>query len=405
MSPFERSRVPHRPIARAALAVLACCAAAGPLAADTDVEFVSPAARAIAIGLTPIEVRIDPPAGVAIEAVEFVVDGSTLGTLAAPPWRMPWDAGDGSRGHTVAVRVRLSDGTTVERAVSTSRLIIHETEEVNLVNLYFVAREGGKFASGLRAEDVRVLEDGRPQEISVFSEESKPLAIAIVLDTSTTMEGRKIEAARASALSFLDALTPSDRAMLVTFNDTVHTLEDLTTDRDALRHGIRNAEAAGGTALYDAIWKTSHRLNMVADARRVMVVLSDGRDAHSRGIGPGSLHTLEEALDRALRSEVMVFAIGFGSNLEYVEMFDRFSQADVLRRFGESTGGMTLFPKRAGALRKAFREVAANLRNQYTVAYKPDNSARDGAWREVVVEPRDPKIDIVTRKGYFAPSD
>ena len=138
----------------------------------------------------------------------------------------------------------------------------------------------------------------------------------------------------------------------------------------------------------------------------MLILLSDGRDEAANGLEPGSLHTLSEALDKALRNEVMIFAIGFGRDLDQqFDFYERTTLAEILSRLAESTGGRVLFPKRTGALRSAFEEVAVHLRHQYSIAYSPDNESKDGAWREIRLRTRQPELEVVTRKGYYAASD
>jgi VWFA-related protein len=376
-----------------------------PRAGDGEARFLAPRPRATALGATPVEVAITPPAGAETVRVELRVDQAPLATLDAPPWTATWDAGDGTRGHTLEAVVTFSDGTTARATVSTSRLRINAVEEVDLVNLYAVVRDPrGRYVDGLTAADFTLLEDGREQTIKVFTSDPKPLAVAILIDTSTTMEGGKIEAARESAAAFVRALAPRDRGMIVGFADRVRVLQDLTADPEALRAAIESTEARGGTALYDAIWKGADALRGVPDARRVLVLLSDGRDEAANGLEPGSLHTMQEALDHALRCEVMVYAIGFGrpSDLEQKDFFGRFTQAQVLGRLAEETGGSLLYSRRTGALRKAFDTIADDLRHQYSLAYSSDNEVKDGAWREIALVPDDTNLDVVTRSGYYA---
>lgn len=389
------------PVLLAALGV----AGVTPLLASGDARFVSPRARATALGPTPVEVEIDPPGGARVVRVELRVNQALLATLDSPPWTTTWDAGDGSRGATLEARVTFSDGTTARATVSTSRLRINAVEEVDLVNLYAVVRdERGRYVDGLTAADFTLLEDGREQTIKVFTSDPKPLAVAILIDTSTTMEGSKLEAARESAAAFVRALAPQDLGMVVGFADRVRVLQELTGDGEALRAAIETTEARGGTALYDAIWKGADSLRDVPDARRVVVLLSDGRDEAANGLEPGSLHTMQEALDHALRCEVMVYAIGFGrpSDLEQKDFFGRFTQAQVLTRLAEETGGSLLFSRRTGALRKAFDTIADDLRHQYSLAYSSDNEDKDGGWREIALIPDDAGLRVVTRSGYYA---
>jgi Ca-activated chloride channel family protein len=390
----------------AALALVAVVFApvAGTSAAQGDVRFVAPRPRSTALGETQVEVVVTPPEGAEVANLIVRVDGEPLATLSRPPWTLTWDAGDGARSRLLEAVATFTDGTRAQATVRTSRLRINAVEEVDLVNLYAVVRDGrGRYVEGLTADDFRLLEDGREQTIKIFTAEPKPLVISIVLDVSTTMEGRKLASAKESAVAFLRALLPRDRAMVLGFSDRVRVLQDLTDDQDALRAAIEGVEARGGTALYDAIWKGSEALR-AEDARRVMILLSDGRDEAANGLEPGSLHTMQEALDHALRCEVMVFAIGFGreSDLAKLDFFERYSQADILTRFGEATGGSVLFPRKSATLRKAFEDVALDLRNQYAVAYSPDNEARDGRWREIRLIPLRDDLEVVTRSGYFA---
>ena len=179
-----------------------------------------------------------------------------------------------------------------------------------------------------------------------------------------------------------------------------------------IRHQV--IAPAGGTALYDAIWRTSTLLDEF-DGRRVMVLLSDGKDESSSGLEPGSLHTLEEALEQALRSEVMIFPIGLGTGLDkqFVRRWNNLSMpssidvstslADVLNHLAQSTGGRAIMSSDPGRLRKAFAEIAADLHHQYSIAYSPTDAERNGKWRSIEVQIGDGSHEVVTRKGYYAP--
>jgi Ca-activated chloride channel family protein len=271
----------------------------------------------------------------------------------------------------------------------------------------------GMHVATLTKDDFRVRENGVLQTISRFTTEQKPLQIGIVLDTSLTMSrGGKLESAQKAALEFLDILAPGDEALVVTFSDDVRVAQERTPDREALAAAISSTVAMGGTALYDAIWRTAKRLQSF-DGRRVLVLLSDGKDEAADGFGPGSLHTLDEALDQALRSEVMVFAIGLGRHLEreYARDWSRplgqqgpeaRSLAQILERVAEATGGRLLISPGTRRLRKAFDDVAEDLRNQYSIAYTSSDPSRDGGWREIEVTVPDRDLEVICRQGYFA---
>ncbi len=361
---------------------------------------------ATVVGRSVIELAVRAPEGVRVERVVVSVDGKKVATLDAPPWKTPWDAGDATEPHFLEAVLVFADGSQARAAVRTSPLRIDQYEQVSLVNLYAIVRDRqGNYVSDLTRDRFRVTENGRAQVIERFSDEWKPLRIAIVIDTSLSMQGDKLEAAREAALSFLGGLRPDDQGMVVAFSDAVEIAQPLTSDRTLLQSAIEKTHARGGTALYDAIWRTADQLEKF-DGRRVIVLLSDGRDEAASGLEPGSLHTEEEALDRALRSEAMIFAIGFGRNLAAEwDFFHRRSLEAILREMAEATGGRALFSSRTGKLRKTFDEVAEDLRHQYSLAYISDDPKRDGTWREIRLTIGRPDLSVITRKGYFAPRE
>jgi Ca-activated chloride channel family protein len=398
---------PRRSFLRLALGLALLSAMALPALSQDQgrIRFVAPRNMATALGSTEIDLTVVAPEGLTVVNVVLTVDGQPLTTLTERPWMTTWDAGDGSKGHRLKAVARLSDGSTLETAINTSPLRINYVEQVDLVNLYVLVRtRGGQYVTDLEKGDFAVEENGRTQRIQRFSTEGKPLRIGIVIDTSLSMQGKRLESAQRAALDFLGALQPDDTGMVVTFNDDVYVPETLTNDRAQLASVIRGAEARGGTALYDAIWRTSHRLRKF-DGRRVLVLLSDGKDESYDGLEPGSLHTLEEALNQALRNEVMVFAIGLGRDLKSLDFYQRNTLESILTRLADETGGRVVFLKSPGQLKKAFQEVALDLRHQYSLAYSSDDPARDGKWRRIRLQVPSRDVEVITRKGYYAPKD
>ncbi len=383
-------------------------------AAEPAVEIVAPRNRSTALGTTTIEVRVTVPPDRRVERLEIVVDDRLIATLTAPPWRTTWDAGDGATGHRLEVRLVLEGGESVHTSSSTTALMIHARIDVDLVNVFPVVRDpSGDYVTGLAAKDFVVLEDGVEQPIVRFTAEQRPLRIAIVLDTSQSMDGAPIESARKGALALLDVLQQGDDGLVVGFSDRVQILQDVTPERDRLAAAIASVRAAGGTALYDAIWRASKRLESF-DGRRVLVLLSDGRDEASSGFGPGSLHTLDEARTQALKSDVMVFAIGMGKNLdgEYAREWTRplasnpgstrVTLKDLLASLADASGGRLFLSPGPGTLRRAFEHVATDLRNQYSLAYVPPREQGDGKFHAIEVRVPRRKVEVAARRGYFA---
>lgn len=383
-----------------------------------DIRFVSPREGSTVLGASVVEVSPIVPPGLRVARIEITVDDAPLATLTAPPWKTSWNAGEGDLGHRLAARMFLSDGSEARTEVRTARLHVDQTEEVALVNVYSIARDGsGRYVTDMARGDFRITENGRPQVLDRFSTERKPLRIAIVMDTSLSMKGEKLRAAKDAVLSILDVVEAGDEGIVVTFNDRVKVAQSLTSNKKALGEAIRSSEAMGGTALYDSIWESSEKLAEF-DGRRVIVLLSDGRDEAASGLEPGSLHTLEEAVDRALRNEVMVFAVGLGSALardarrldrnpdagvEEVDFYGRQPLVMVLRRMAMTTGGRDIFSSGPSQLKKSFQEVAEDLRHQYSMAYQSDDPSHDGTWRKIEVATTRPGVKIIHRSGYFAP--
>ena len=372
--------------------------------------------RNLATALGPSTIEVEVPERTGLDRLEIVVDGDVVATFAAPPWTTTWDFGDGSSGHRVEAIARYVDGRAVRRGIRTSPLRVDQVESVDLVNLYAIVRDAsGGYVTDLGRDDFHIFEDGVPQKIERFTTEHKPLNVALVLDASLSMgRGNRLEKARHAALEFLDVLRPEDRGLVTIFNDTVRVAQEMTASKADLTRAIESATEEGGTALYDAVWRTAQKLQGF-DGRRVLVLLSDGRDEAASGLEPGSLHTLGEALEQSLRSEVMVFSIGLGKRLDEECVFHLRpalagrtgcpgeSVEDVLREMADRTGGRAMLSTGPRQLRTAFQDVATALGNQYSLAYKPSNEKRTGEWREIrIVTPERRKLEVVTRSGYYA---
>jgi Ca-activated chloride channel family protein len=378
-------------------------------ASSGEVRFLSPRSGMPALGTTRVELAVLPPLGATVLRVTVEVDGQQVAELGAPPWETSFEAGEGQRDHVVAATAFFSDGTQAVGGIRVSAVRFQQTMEVSLVSFSATVRDGsGGLVTDLGPADFRLTENGRAETIERLSTERRPLRVALVMDTSLSMTDppSKLAGARSAALGFLDVLTPEDRALVVGFSDQVRVLRPMTSDRAALRRAIEGIEARGGTALYDAIWKAADLLGD-EDGRKVLVLLSDGRDEGSSGIEPGSLHTLGDAMQQALRREVMVYSIGLGdfgtATRPLLDFYDRTPVRDILAGLAQATGGEVLFLKRPKQLRDAFARVGEALRNQYAIAYTSDDESRDGTWRETRLEVLRPGLKVTARRGYYAP--
>jgi Ca-activated chloride channel family protein len=260
-----------------------------------------------------------------------------------------------------------------------------------------------RYVTDLDRDDFLILEDGRPQQIAFFRKTGVSLALALLVDTSASME-TSLPVAQEAAVGFVRALAATDVASVIDFDSRVQVRQDFTSDYDALERAIRQTAAGGSTSLYNAVYIALKELNKtisgesVADPRRrAIVVLSDGQDT-------SSLVTFEQVLDLAARSDIAIYAIGLLGR-ETTPGARRPREAEfVLRRFAQQTGGRAFFPTDAKELTTIYREIRAELSNQYFLAYESGNARRDGQFRRIDVRVERAGIVARTRPGYYAPS-
>ena len=276
---------------------------------------------------------------------------------------------------------------------------------VDLVVLYVsVVDKKNHFISGLEQGIFRVLEDGVEQKIESFSNEDSPVSMGLVLDLSGSMRG-KTGRVNDAALALLQAGTPDDEFFLIGFNDDVELLQDFTSDVDDVVDALKNTVLAGKTHLYDAIYLGVEKAQKGTRRRKALVVITDGND-------DTSFFTLKETIDRVRESDVQVYCIGITDETPKSGIFSRLSSSetkryhDALTRLAEESGGNAFFPRDISELRGVADEIAGNLHGQYSIGYFSSNTAHDGAFRSVKIEPVGKKNNDITirhRNGYFAP--
>jgi Ca-activated chloride channel family protein len=297
--------------------------------------------------------------------------------------------------------------------------------ETNLTSIFFTAADNNKrFISNLRKEDIRVLEDGQPQEIFSFQGNiDLPLSIAILIDTSRSEE-RTLPDEKAAARSFVEAVMrpEKDEAAVVSFTGDVTLEQGFTGNLERLRRAIDRVEfvppsgyigggvvvggtppisgtnqtLAGATAIWDAVWATANEIlsDSADNTRRTIILLTDGEDTISQV-------KMHEAIERAQKADALIYAIGIGDSYQGgVDM-------GSLKKIAEQTGGRAYFPRSESELRSAFAQIQRDLREQYLVAYSPANKARDGSYRRIQIEVTDPELrkqnlKLNYRPGYFA---
>jgi Ca-activated chloride channel homolog len=261
-----------------------------------------------------------------------------------------------------------------------------------------VSDSKGRHVSGLKASNFHVLENGRSQEIQLFSAEDVPATIGLVMDNSGSMRTKRTDVQRA-ALAFVNASNPADELFLVTFNENVRMgLPDklrFTSDPGQFQFALMQMTPGGRTALYDATAAALEHLKSGTLDRKALVVLSDGGDNASR-------RKLDELLEISRHSTATLYTIGI-----YDEN-DPDRNPRVLRKIAESSGGHAYFPKSPAQLDEVWREIAGEIRSQYTIGYVPSRNNGGGTYRSVKIvatQNGGKSLNVDTREGYVLPEN
>ncbi|PYU22354.1 MAG: VWA domain-containing protein [Acidobacteria bacterium] len=267
---------------------------------------------------------------------------------------------------------------------------------VDLVVLHVsVTDEHGQFVPGLKEENFRVFEDDSEAKISVLRQEDAPVSMGLLIDNSGSM-GDKREKVNAAALTFVKTSNPDDEVFVAHFNDKYHFDRDFTNDVNELKKALEQADPRSSTALYDATAASLDRLKSGYLDKKVLLIVSDGEDNSSH-------RSLEAALQEAQRSSALIYAVGLLRE-EKPESAERDRQA--LLALTRATGGWALFPENLEDVELTCIQISQDIRHQYTLAYYPTNTRKDGSFRSlrVQVSPASGSgtISARTRTGYFA---
>lgn len=269
--------------------------------------------------------------------------------------------------------------------------VIRVNTELVVLNVT-VTDAGGQYVNKLSRRDFKVLEDGVEQRVTLFSVEETPFAAAILLDTSGSMESR-VTLARAAAVRFLDGLREEDVASVYHFDSKVEQLSDFRAGRD-LPPVAYDLGAKGMTTLNDAVLRAAQDLSKRPEKRKAIIVLSDGADTKSSA-------TPDKALNAALAANATIYTVDMSD--PQMNQAARMSAAGALKTYANKSGGRFVSKPGGRALDEAFREILQELSNQYTLGYRPQNTARDGRWRAIQLKLSRPELNARTRNGYRAP--
>jgi VWFA-related protein len=348
------------------------------------------------------------------------VIGLALALFAAPAaWAQrapepPPQASNAPSGGSYSIPVvphpTLRDRTAAQEApVATLKV------DVQVVDVFFTVKDKrGALVPNLSKSDFRIEEDGKPQTIKYFAAKSdQPLTLGLLLDTSGSQRMVLPMEKQVGAVFLQDVLTAKDLAFLINFDIDVSLLQDFTNDDGRLRSAMDSTEindgggsgaigiaGAGqgtipvyrpkGTLLYDAIYLASREKLQTESGRKAIILLTDGSDI-------GSTMTLENAIEAAHRSDVIVYVILIADRVNFSP------GVSAMRRLSKETGGRVIdVGNDEKKLREAFSQIGDELRSQYMIGYTPTNTALDGKYRKLKLKAIPDNLKIQARQGYYA---
>ncbi|MGD0499833.1 MAG: VWA domain-containing protein [Bryobacteraceae bacterium] len=304
---------------------------------------------------------------------------------------------------------------------------------IKVVNLFATVRNRqGGIVRDLAKDDFVLKEDGRPQTIQYFSQESDlPLTLGLLVDSSGSERNMLPEESRASYRFFGQVLREDrDLAFVLHFQAQVELLQDLTSSRKLLEKGLAALAAPiaqpqqqqpaeqrggypgrgrgfGGTALYDAVWLACGAdLMKKQEGRKALVIFSDGMDNASRV-------TMDEAIESAQRADTLVYSIlfsdpegggfgGFGGRGGGRGVWDAMEGSEVLAQISRHTGGRYFEVSKRHTIEQVFDSIEEELRNLYSLGYSPDRAESATAYHKIRLTTKERSLSVQTRDGYYA---
>jgi Ca-activated chloride channel homolog len=277
---------------------------------------------------------------------------------------------------------------------------VHIDVDLALVNVT-VTDPYNRLVTGLDPDNFRVFENNVEQEIQYFSSEDVPISIGVIFDLSGSM-ANKVGKAKEAALQFFKTANPQDEFFLVSFNDRAEVVSTFTSSVEDLQSRILSASAKGRTALLDAIYLGLSEMRTARNAKRALLIISDGGDNNSR--------YNEKDIKRLVReADTQLYSVGIFDPFEYRSRTpEELSGPSLLTEVTELTGGRAFSVENVNELPDIATKIGSELRNQYILGYRPSNKSHDARWRKIKVKLRAPKglppLSVYAKTGYYAPN-
>jgi Ca-activated chloride channel family protein len=271
--------------------------------------------------------------------------------------------------------------------------------EVDLVLVpVTVTDDWNRIVTGLDKENFSVMEGNEIQQLRHFSSEDAPLSLGVIFDMSGSMSD-KIEKAREAVIEFFKTANPLDEFFMITFNDRPQLRADFTRSVEDVQAKLVYTVPQGSTALLDAIYMGISKMKDARNAKKALLIISDGGDNHSR-------YTENEIKSMVKEADVQIYSIGvFTTGATQPE---EIAGPAMLTTISEVTGGRMFTINNPNELADVATKIGIELRNQYVLGYRPKNKTKDGRWRKIKVKLIPPKglphLNVYARAGYYAPS-
>jgi len=278
--------------------------------------------------------------------------------------------------------------------------LLHFDVDLALINVT-VTDPYNRLVTGLEPDNFRVYEDSIEQEVVTFSAEDVPISIGVIFDFSGSM-ANKVAKAREAAVQFFKTANPQDEFFLVSFNERAELTSSFTNSVEDLQSRMMLTAPKGRTALLDAIYLGLSQMRGAHNAKRALLILSDGGDNHSRYNESDIKRLVKEA-------DTQLYAIGIFDPLGYRNRSpEELSGPSLLSEVTEMTGGRVFAVEKLDELPDIASKIGMELRNQYVLGYRPSNKAHDARWRKLKIKLRAPKglppLSVYSKTGYYAPS-
>lgn len=314
-----------------------------------------------------------------------------------PPTQSTAPATQASSEDTAASRSDAGSSEAPKTANDTT--FVTNVNEVPVV--FTVTDKHNHYVRDLNKADFKVMDDGRPVvDVPYFRRETElPLRVGLLIDSSASVRGRfKFE--QEAAIEFMNqTIRPKyDQAFVLGFDSSLEVTQEFTGDSELLSKGIRSLRPGNSTRLYDALFYACRERLLNApetiSVRKAIVLITDGEDNSSRS-------TREEAIDMALRANVIVYTIstnfpGYAESGKYDK---------ILQRIADATGGRWFEPFQVTDVANAFAQIQADLRSQYALAYRPTDFQHDGRYRTIEILAAHKGLKVHSRRGYYAPTE